>query len=63
MALFRFTLSKYACNKCGKQVFFHVKKGAKTGIYCSYCGAWLKWVNKDDKNLIIAAIEDLKKEL
>ena len=37
--------------KCGHDDFFFSDNGKQTGIYCSYCGKWLKWANKDEKNL------------
>ena len=26
-------------------------KGNQRGIYCTYCGKWLKWADKDEQNL------------
>ena len=40
----------YKC-KCGHDDFFFADKGNQTGIYCSYCGKWLKWADKDEQNL------------
>lgn len=37
--------------KCGHIDFFFADKGNQTGIYCSYCGKWLKWADKDEQNL------------
>jgi hypothetical protein len=37
--------------KCGNDDFFFADKGNQTGIYCSYCGKWLKWADKDEQNL------------
>ena len=37
--------------KCGHDDFFFADKGNQTGIYCSYCGKWLKWADKDEQNL------------
>ena len=40
----------YKC-KCGHNDFFFADKGNQIGIYCSYCGKWLKWADKDEQNL------------
>lgn len=37
--------------KCGNNDFFFADKGNQKGIYCSYCGKWLKWADKDEQNL------------
>ena len=44
------TIKDYKC-KCGHDDFFFADKGNQTGIYCSYCGKWLKWADKDEQNL------------
>lgn len=43
-------IKDYKC-KCGHDDFFFADKGNQTGIYCSYCGKWLKWADKDEQNL------------
>ena len=43
-------IKSYKCT-CGHDDFFFADKGNQTGIYCSYCGKWLKWADKDEKNL------------
>lgn len=36
------------CKKCGS-VSLHTKvKGNNTGLYCDDCGAWVKWLGKDE---------------
>ncbi len=37
--------------KCGSLDFFMEKQGNNTGLYCSMCGKWQKWMNKDDIRL------------
>lgn len=32
--------------KCGSLDFFIEKQGNNTGLYCSMCGKWQKWMNK-----------------
>lgn len=48
-------IKNYKC-KCGHENFFFADKGNQKGIYCSYCGKWLKWAGKDEQNL------DMKQE-
>jgi len=43
-------IKDYKC-KCGHNDFFFADKGNQKGIYCSYCGKWLKWADKDEQNL------------
>ncbi len=43
-------IKDYKC-KCGHDDFFFADKGNQTGIYCSCCGKWLKWADKDEQNL------------
>lgn len=38
--------------KCGSNKFVTMKKRSQTGLYCSSCGKWIKWLSKDEKNLI-----------
>ena len=37
--------------KCGKDDFNFIKHDYHTGIYCTFCGAFLKWASKDEKKL------------
>ena len=49
-------IKDYVC-KCDCNTFI-VKRITKngvtshTGLYCSYCGKWFKWLNKDERNLV-----------
>lgn len=43
-------IKDYKC-KCGHSDFFFADKGSQKGIYCSYCGKWFKWADKDEQNL------------
>lgn len=36
------------CKKCGSNSLYTETKGNNTGLYCSDCGAWIKWVGKDE---------------
>ena len=43
-------IKDYKC-KCGHDEFFFADKENQKGIYCSCCGKWLKWADKDEQNL------------
>lgn len=43
-------IKDYKC-KCNHNDFFFADKGNQKGIYCTYCGRWLKWADKDEQNL------------
>lgn len=36
------------CKKCGSLDLHIEVKGSNTGLYCSDCGAWIKWLGKDE---------------
>ncbi len=39
---------EFKCNKCGSSNYTTEKHGNNTGLYCSDCGKWHKWLNKDE---------------
>ncbi len=41
----------HQCSKCSNTDFAFMMKGNQLGIYCSKCGKWLKWADKDEQNL------------
>lgn len=43
--------NSHKCNKCGSDVMFIKVKGNNVGLYCRSCGAWQKWLNKNEKKL------------
>ena len=43
-------IKDYKC-KCGCDDFFFSDNCNQTGIYCSSCGMWLKWADKNERNL------------
>ena len=47
-------IKNYKC-KCGKDDFQTIKNNYHTGLYCTFCGAFLKWASKDEKNLFVMA--------
>lgn len=49
-------IKDYKC-RCGHDDFFFMEKQSKgegefIGIYCRRCGRWLKWADKNEKNLM-----------
>lgn len=36
------------CKKCGSIMLHTEVKGNNTGLYCDDCGAWIKWLGKDE---------------
>ena len=36
------------CSKCGSAALYTEKKGNNTGLYCEECGAFQKWLGKDE---------------
>lgn len=36
------------CKKCGSISLHTEIKGNNTGLYCDDCGAWVKWLGKDE---------------
>ena len=36
------------CKKCGSISLHTETKGNNTGLYCNDCGAWIKWLSKDE---------------
>jgi hypothetical protein len=36
------------CKKCGSLDLHTEVKGSNTGLYCSDCGVWIKWLGKDE---------------
>ena len=47
-------IKEYKCKRCKHDDFIAltIKTSNVVGIYCRFCGKWLKWANKDEKNLI-----------
>ena len=36
------------CKKCGSVSLHTEQKGNNVGLYCDDCGAWIKWLGKDE---------------
>lgn len=46
------------CKKCGSIALHTEVKGNNTGLYCDDCGAWIKWLGKDELNAFSYAKEE-----
>lgn len=58
-------IKEFRC-KCGHDDFFFADKGNQIGIYCSYCGKWFKWADKDEQNLRmkqVSVIDKIRNEI
>lgn len=38
----------YKCRKCSSNDVEVIVKGKKTGVFCSKCGAWIKWLTYEE---------------
>lgn len=36
------------CKKCGSTMLHTEVKNNNTGLYCNDCGAWIKWLGRDE---------------
>ena len=54
---FTFDDLKMVC-RCGSKEFFTEKHGNQTGLYCSACGKWQKWLKKDEIRLFNHGVQD-----
>jgi len=46
------------CKKCDSSDLFTKSSGNNIGLYCSDCGAWIKWLNKNE----LRAFEESKRQ-
>ena len=44
-------IKDYKCKNCGSYDFFIKESGSQVGIYCAECGKYLKWADKNERNL------------
>lgn len=44
---------KFKCDKCGcekyKIIYWKLKRGENTGVYCFNCGRWLKFLSGNEE--------------
>ena len=58
-----FTMREKCCNKCGSKELYIKEKGNQTGLYCSDCGAWIKWLSKNEKRVFMNKEIKIDKEI
>lgn len=50
------------CKKCGSIALHTENKGNNTGLYCDDCGAWIKWLGKDELRAFEYSMREATKE-
>lgn len=50
------------CTKCGSIALHTEVKGNNTGLYCDDCGAWIKWLGKDELRAFEYSMREATKE-
>lgn len=50
------------CKKCGSISLHTEEKGNNIGLYCDDCGAWIKWLGKDELRAFENSICSVTKE-
>ena len=53
---------EFKCNKCGSSNYTTEKHGNNTGLYCSGCGKWYKWLNKNEVRVYSQKYKEEKEE-
>jgi transcription initiation factor TFIIIB Brf1 subunit/transcription initiation factor TFIIB len=50
------------CKKCGSTSLHTEVKGNNTGLYCDDCGAWQRWLGKDELRAFEYSMREATKE-
>jgi len=50
-------INNFVCNKCNGTFTFIKKNNTQTGLYCSDCGKWIKWLGKEEIRLYERQLE------
>lgn len=50
------------CKKCGSTSLYTKVKGNNTGLYCNDCGAWQRWLWKDELRAFEYSMREATKE-
>ena len=53
----------FECEKCNSKDVFVEQNGNNIGLYCSDCGKWIKWLNKDELRLAERQIKEQEKRI
>lgn len=48
----------FECKKCGQTDVFVKQVGKQTGLYCSNCSAWIKWLTKEEIKNVFKYIKE-----
>jgi len=50
-------INNFICSKCNGTFTFIKKNNTQTGLYCSKCGKWIKWLGKEEIRLYERKLE------
>ena len=50
-------INNFICSKCNGTFTFIKKNNTQTGLYCSDCGKWIKWLGKEEIRLYEKKLE------
>jgi len=50
-------INNFVCSKCNGTYTFIKKNNTQTGLYCSKCGKWIKWLGKEELRLYERQLE------
>ena len=50
-------INNFICSKCNGTYTFIKKNNTQTGLYCSKCGKWIKWLGKEEIRLYERQLE------
>jgi len=50
-------INNFVCSKCSGTFTFIKKNNTQTGLYCSDCGKWVKWLGKEEIRLYERKLE------
>ena len=50
-------INNFVCSKCNGTFIFIKKNNTQTGLYCSDCGKWVKWLGKEELRLYERQLE------
>lgn len=55
-------MTSHKCLKCNNTDDFVItRKGPHIGLYCKKCGAWIKWIKKNEGKVYQITMDDIVK--
>lgn len=55
-------MTSHKCLKCNNANDFVItRKGPHIGLYCKKCGAWIKWIKKNEGKVYQITMDDIVK--